>query len=91
MRLFQDKFTIYKKVEAVRVSRDYKDDICNGMLKFYSTYMQDEKKYAKALFIKKRDYSASKIALYAILRVMDVPKCDFRAFCVHHRDSEAKG
>ena len=28
-------------------------------------------------------YSASKIALYAILRVMQAPKCDFGAFCVH--------
>ena len=28
-------------------------------------------------------YSASKIALYAILRVVKAPKCDFGAFCVH--------
>ena len=28
-------------------------------------------------------YSASKIALYAILGVVQAPKCDFGAFCVH--------
>ncbi len=28
-------------------------------------------------------YSASKIAQYAILRVVQAPKCDFGAFCVH--------
>jgi len=28
-------------------------------------------------------YSASEIALYAILRVVQAPKCDFGAFCVH--------
>lgn len=28
--------------------------------------------------------SASKIALYAILRVVQAPKCDFGAFCVHY-------
>lgn len=28
-------------------------------------------------------YSASEIALYAILRVVQATKCDFGAFCVH--------
>ena len=28
-------------------------------------------------------YSASEIALYAILRVVQAPKCDFGAFRVH--------
>ena len=43
----------------MRVCRDYKDDICNNHLKFYPTCMEDEKKVAKAFFIKKYPSSLS--------------------------------
>lgn len=55
----EEEYFAFDFEEAVRVSRDYKDDICNSMLKFYPTYMQDEKRFAKALFIKKYPSSLS--------------------------------
>ena len=58
-RMGEEEYFSFDFEEAVRVSRDYKDDICNSMLKFYPTYMQDEKRYAKALFIKKYPSSLS--------------------------------
>ena len=58
-RMGEEEHFSFDFEEAVRVSRDYKDDICNGMLKFYPTYMQDEQKFAKVLFIKKYPSSLS--------------------------------
>ncbi|NBH28032.1 DUF87 domain-containing protein [Lachnospiraceae bacterium] len=58
-RMGEEEYFSFDFEEAVRVSRDYKDDICNSMLKFYPTYMQDEKRFAKALFIKKYPSSLS--------------------------------
>ena len=52
-RMGEEEYFAFDFEEAVKVNRDYKDDICNSMLKFYPTYMQDEKRFAKALFIKK--------------------------------------
>lgn len=58
-RMGEEEYFSFDFEEAVRVSRDYKDDICNSMLKFYPTYMQDEKRFARALFIKKYPSSLS--------------------------------
>lgn len=58
-RIGEEEYFSFDFDEAVRVSRDYKDDICNSMLKFFPTYMQDEKRFAKALFIKKYPSSLS--------------------------------
>ena len=58
-RMEEEEYFAFGFDEAVRVSRDYKDDICNSMLKFYPTYMQDEKRFARALFIKKYPSSLS--------------------------------
>ena len=58
-RMGEEEYFSFDFEEAVRVSRDYKDDICNSMLKFFPTYMQDEKRFAKALFIKKYPSSLS--------------------------------
>lgn len=58
-RMGEEEYFSFDFEEAVRAGRDYKDDICNSMLKFYPTCMQDEKRYAKALFIKKYPSSLS--------------------------------
>lgn len=58
-RMGEEEAFAFDFEEAVKVRRDYKDDICNSRLKFYPTYMEDEKKFAKALFIKKYPSSLS--------------------------------
>ena len=58
-RMGEEEYFSFDFEEAVRTGRDYKDDICNSMLKFYPTCMQDEKRFAKALFIKKYPSSLS--------------------------------
>ena len=58
-RMGEEEYFSFDFEEAVKVGRDYKDDICNGMLKIYPTYMQDEKRFAKALFIRKYPSSLS--------------------------------
>lgn len=44
---------------CITLRRDYKNDICNGMMRFFPTYFHDDKKVAKALFIKKYPSSLS--------------------------------
>ena len=39
--------------EAVKTGGDFRNDLCNKMLQFYPDYFRDEKKYCRALFIKK--------------------------------------
>ena len=39
--------------EAKKVEADFRNDLCNGMIQFYPDYFKDEKKYCRALFIKK--------------------------------------
>ena len=39
--------------EAKQTGTDFRNDLCNGMLKYYSDYFQDENKVGRALFIKK--------------------------------------
>lgn len=39
--------------EAKKLGADFRNDLCNGMLKFYPDYFEDEKKCCRAMFIKK--------------------------------------
>lgn len=39
--------------ESVRRNMDYRNDICNTMLKFLPDHFEDEKKFCRALFLKK--------------------------------------
>ena len=45
--------------EAKKVGADFRNDLCNGMIQFYQDYFKDEKKYCRALFIKKYPSSLS--------------------------------
>lgn len=45
--------------EAKKVGADFRNDLCNGMIQFYPDYFKDEKKYCRALFIKKYPSSLS--------------------------------
>ena len=45
--------------EAKKVEVDFRNDLCNGMIQFYPDYFKDEKKYCRALFIKKYPSSLS--------------------------------
>lgn len=45
--------------EAKKVGADFKNDLCNGMVKFYPDYFEDEKKCCRALFIKRYPSSLS--------------------------------
>ena len=45
--------------EARKVSADFRNDLCNGMIQFYPDYFKDEKKFCRALFIKKYPSSLS--------------------------------
>lgn len=51
---FQFSLKEYKKTGG-----DFRNDLCNGMIKFYPDYFEDEKKFCKALFIKKYPSSLS--------------------------------
>ncbi len=39
--------------EAKKLGTDFKNELCNGMVKFYPDYFEDEKKCCRALFIKR--------------------------------------
>ena len=45
--------------QAKRVGADFRNDLCNGMLKYYPDYIEDEDKFCRALFIKKYPSSLS--------------------------------
>ena len=45
--------------EAKKVGADFRNDLCNGMIQFYPDYFKDEKKFCRALFIKKYPSSLS--------------------------------
>lgn len=45
--------------EAKKVGADFKNDLSNGMIKFFPDYFEDEGKFCKALFIKKYPSSLS--------------------------------
>ena len=42
-----------------KVGADFKNDLCNGMVKYFPDHFEDESKYCKALFIKKYPSSLS--------------------------------
>ena len=44
---------------AVKVGADFKNDLCNGMLRFYPDRIEDEAKVCRALFIRKYPNSLS--------------------------------
>lgn len=58
-RMGEEEQFSFDFAECTRLRRDYKNDICNSRLKFYPTYIEDEKKFSKALFIKKYPSSLS--------------------------------
>lgn len=45
--------------EARKVGADFRNDLCNGMIQFYPDYFKNEKKFCRALFIKKYPSSLS--------------------------------
>ena len=52
--------------EAKRVGRDFRNDLCNGMIKFYQDYFEDENKVCRSLFFKKYPKSLSEELLNTI-------------------------
>ncbi len=54
----EDEFDFDIK-KAKRIGADFKNEICNGMLKFNTDSFEDESKYCRALFIKKYPSSLS--------------------------------
>ena len=44
---------------AKRVGADFRNDLCNGMLKYFPEHIEDEGKFVRALFIKKYPSSLS--------------------------------
>ena len=45
--------------ECKRLGRDYRNDLCNGRVKYYPDYYQEEGKFCRALFIKRYPSSLS--------------------------------
>ena len=45
--------------EAKKIGVDFRNDLCNGMIQFFPDYFKDEKKFCRALFIKKYPSSLS--------------------------------
>ena len=39
--------------KAKKVGADFRNDLCNGMVKYFPDHFEDESKFCKALFIKK--------------------------------------
>ena len=39
--------------QAMKTGSDFRNDLCNGMLKYYSDHIEDENKFVRALFFKK--------------------------------------
>lgn len=59
MRVLHDFYNLGKEDEfdfnireAKHVGRDFRNDLCNGMIKFYQDYFEDENKVCRALFFK---------------------------------------
>ena len=45
--------------QAKKVGADFRNDLCNGMVKYFPDHFEDESKFCKALFIKKYPSSLS--------------------------------
>ena len=54
----EDEFDFDLK-HAKKVGADFRNDLCNGMLKYFPDHIEDEGKYVRALFIKKYPSSLS--------------------------------
>lgn len=54
----EDEFNFDLK-HAKKVGADFRNDLCNGMLKFFPEHIEDEGKFVRALFIKKYPSSLS--------------------------------
>lgn len=52
------EFTFDLKHSA-KIGADFKNDLCNGMMKYFPDHIEDEGKYCRALFIKKYPSSLS--------------------------------
>lgn len=52
------EFTFDLKHSA-KIGSDFKNDLCNGMIKYFPDHIEDEGKYCRALFIKKYPSSLS--------------------------------
>lgn len=66
MRVLHDFYHLGKEEEfsfdikhAKRVGSDFRNDLCNSMLKYYPEHIEDESKFVKVLFIKKYPSSLS--------------------------------
>lgn len=67
--------------ESVRKNMDYRNDICNTMLKFSNDHFEDEKKVCRALFLKKWPSSQSdeflnelvSVPIHSIVSIDSVP------------------
>ena len=73
LRVLHDFYNLGKEDEfdfnirkAKRVGRDFRNDLCNGMIKFYQDYFEDENKVCRALFFKKYPKSLSEELLNTI-------------------------
>ncbi len=45
--------------QAKRIGADFRNELCNGMIQFHADHFRDDKKYCRALFIKKYPASLS--------------------------------
>ena len=66
MRVLHDFYHLGKEEEfsfdikhAKRVGSDFRNDLCNSMLKYYPEHIEDESKFVRVLFIKKYPSSLS--------------------------------
>ena len=50
---------VFDMKHAKRIGYDFRNDLCNGMLKYFPDHFEDEGKYCRALFIKKYPSSLS--------------------------------
>ena len=50
---------VFDMKHAKRIGSDFRNDLCNGMLKYFPDHFEDEGKYCRALFIKKYPSSLS--------------------------------
>ena len=73
LRILHDFYNLGKEDEfdfdirkAKRIGRDFRNDLCNGMIKFHQDYFEDENKVCRALFFKKYPKSLSEELLNTI-------------------------
>ena len=67
----EDEFTFDVK-EATKTGRDFKNDICSGVLKYYPDHMETEDKKIRALFIKGYPSAINDRFLIELVSVMNI-------------------